>query len=174
MTWACLPSPLCAGLQHCPLSVPKTHCVLPSGASDSRLLLRGRLCPVPVSSRCPLRPIRPQPNHRVLCAFPDPAARRQPPPLALLSSFISFITSEVTCSRASCQISPPGMWLWETRGCQVYHIFTALSTCLGFQGHSTNSRGNGDFPGRPVIRTLSFHCRGHGFDPWSGKLRSGS
>ena len=20
----------------------------------------------------------------------------------------------------------------------------------------------------PVARTLSFHCRGHGFDPWSG------
>ena len=25
-----------------------------------------------------------------------------------------------------------------------------------------------DFPGRPVVKTLSFHCWGHGFDPWSG------
>ena len=25
-----------------------------------------------------------------------------------------------------------------------------------------------DFPGGPVVKTLCFHCRGHGFDPWSG------
>ena len=24
----------------------------------------------------------------------------------------------------------------------------------------------GDFPGSPVVRTLSFCGRGHGFDPW--------
>ena len=27
-----------------------------------------------------------------------------------------------------------------------------------------------DFPGTPVVKTPSFHCRGHGFDPWSGKI----
>ena len=27
-----------------------------------------------------------------------------------------------------------------------------------------------DFPGGPVVKTLCFHCRGHGFDPWSGKF----
>ena len=27
---------------------------------------------------------------------------------------------------------------------------------------------NGDFPGGPATRTPHFHCRGHGFDPWSG------
>ena len=25
-----------------------------------------------------------------------------------------------------------------------------------------------DFPGGPVVKTLSFQCRGRGFDPWSG------
>ena len=25
-----------------------------------------------------------------------------------------------------------------------------------------------DFPGDPVVKTPRFHCRGHGFDPWSG------
>ena len=25
-----------------------------------------------------------------------------------------------------------------------------------------------DFPGGPVVKALRFHCRGHGFDPWSG------
>ena len=24
-----------------------------------------------------------------------------------------------------------------------------------------------DFPGGPVVKILHFHCRGHGFDPWS-------
>ena len=26
----------------------------------------------------------------------------------------------------------------------------------------------GDIPGGPAIKTLCFHCRGHGFDPWLG------
>ena len=26
----------------------------------------------------------------------------------------------------------------------------------------------GDFPASPVVRTLRFHCRGHGFNPWLG------
>ena len=30
----------------------------------------------------------------------------------------------------------------------------------------------GDFPGRPVVKTLRFHYRGHGFDPWSGGKKS--
>ena len=25
-----------------------------------------------------------------------------------------------------------------------------------------------DFPGSPVVKTLSFHCMGHRFDPWLG------
>ena len=25
-----------------------------------------------------------------------------------------------------------------------------------------------DFPGGSVVKILSFNCRGHGFDPWSG------
>ena len=29
-------------------------------------------------------------------------------------------------------------------------------------------KARGDFPGGPPVRTLHFHCRGHGFDPWSG------
>ena len=27
-----------------------------------------------------------------------------------------------------------------------------------------------DFPDGPVVMTPSFHCRGHGFDPWLGKF----
>ena len=27
-----------------------------------------------------------------------------------------------------------------------------------------------DFPGGPVVKTPSSQCRGHGFDPWSGKI----
>ena len=30
----------------------------------------------------------------------------------------------------------------------------------------------GDFPGGPVVKTLCFHCRGNGFDPSSGEIRS--
>ena len=88
-------------------------------------------------SRCPLRSI----------SSPDPAATWQPTPI---SSFISFIVSEATCSRASCQISPTGTRLRETRGCLLYCIFTASNACLSFQGHSTNIRGVRDFPSSRV------------------------
>ena len=27
-----------------------------------------------------------------------------------------------------------------------------------------------DFPGDPGVKTPCFHCRGHGFDPWLGKI----
>ena len=30
---------------------------------------------------------------------------------------------------------------------------------------------SGDFPGGSVVKTLCFHCRGHGFDPWWGDLK---
>ena len=30
-----------------------------------------------------------------------------------------------------------------------------------------------DFSGGPVVKTLHFHCRGCGFDPWSGKMPHG-
>ena len=32
----------------------------------------------------------------------------------------------------------------------------------------TKNRFLGDFPGGPAVGTPCFHCRGHGFDPWSG------
>ena len=27
-----------------------------------------------------------------------------------------------------------------------------------------------NFPGGLIVKTLHFQCRGHGFDPWSGKI----
>ena len=33
-------------------------------------------------------------------------------------------------------------------------------------------RRAGDFPGGPVVKTLHFHCRGHGSNPLVGELRS--
>ena len=33
-------------------------------------------------------------------------------------------------------------------------------------------RSSKDFPGGPVVKTPRFQCRGRGFDPWSGELRS--
>ena len=32
----------------------------------------------------------------------------------------------------------------------------------------SSKRIQGDFPGGPVIKTLPFHCRGYGLDPWPG------
>ena len=35
-----------------------------------------------------------------------------------------------------------------------------------------NKQKTKEFPGSPVVRTLSFHCRGHRFHPFVGELRS--
>ena len=34
--------------------------------------------------------------------------------------------------------------------------------------HHTSSLPSWDFPGSPVVKTLSFHCKGHGFNSWTG------
>ena len=33
---------------------------------------------------------------------------------------------------------------------------------------SATVKKEGDFPAHPVVKTLCFHCRGHGFEPWWG------
>ena len=33
---------------------------------------------------------------------------------------------------------------------------------------SATIKEEGDFPAYPVVKTLCFHCRGHGFEPWWG------
>ena len=38
--------------------------------------------------------------------------------------------------------------------------------CPGGKGSEHFKKQEGDFPGSPVVRTLPFPCRGHGFDPW--------
>ena len=35
---------------------------------------------------------------------------------------------------------------------------------------SLTQTGGEDFPGGPGVKTPCFHCRGHGFDPWTGKF----
>lgn len=82
--------PALCWLQHHPLSVPKTHRVLPSGASDSRLLPPGRFCPVPVSSRCPFAPSGLSPITRSsapsLTQQPGGSPHPLPPPFHLFPS----------------------------------------------------------------------------------------
>ena len=39
---------------------------------------------------------------------------------------------------------------------------------MGHSGPLQDEEGMQDFPGGPVIKTLPFHCMGHGFHPWSG------
>ena len=35
-------------------------------------------------------------------------------------------------------------------------------------GRRTSKKISRDLPGRPLVRTPRFQCRGYGFDPWSG------
>ena len=56
-------------------------------------------------------------------------------------------------------------------------LLQTVSTCprdklFFFPYHTVNTENMRKFPGSPVVKTPCFHCRGCGFDPWSGKLRS--
>ena len=44
-----------------------------------------------------------------------------------------------------------------------FSIFFAMSEVLHFENQFRH------VPGGPVVKTPCFHCRGHGFNPWSGK-----
>ena len=61
--------------------------------------------------------------------------------------------------------------------CKVFRILTVDSCFWNFRSISIRVAPlyafvlkcpTGEFPGGPVVRTLHFHCRGHGFNPWSG------
>ena len=68
---------------------------------------------------------------------------------------------------------PLGMWFLEDYVNFDYSVYSP-----GTMGHALSACQNcfaqtlrllREFPGSPVVRTPCFHCRGPGFDPWSGK-----
>ena len=52
---------------------------------------------------------------------------------------------------------------WRMRG-----KFFSVSSSPSSTGKYEQERFLRDFPGGPVVKTLSFHCRGHRFDHWLG------
>ena len=68
--------------------------------------------------------------------------------------------------------------LWPVLRCNSWTAsLTHLLTCLAsiriwgqlLTGVNTKPIVMRALPGHPVVATLCFHCRGHRFDPWSGK-----
>ena len=59
------------------------------------------------------------------------------------------------------------LYLWEKEEWRIaVKPFEALSTLLDVKtALKVESR---DFPGSPVVMSLSFYRRGHRLDPWSG------
>ena len=50
----------------------------------------------------------------------------------------------------------------------IVHTTKATSLTLHWSVSSFHLKGTQrDFPGGPVVKTLCFHCRGHGFNFWS-------
>ena len=49
--------------------------------------------------------------------------------------------------------------------CQIFKIFQSFSIQDTFMKNLTQW----DLPDDLVVKTPGFHCRGHRFDPWSGK-----
>ena len=45
-----------------------------------------------------------------------------------------------------------------------------LSAAAGLRGEIFDQNNIREFLGSPMVRTWNFHCREHGFDPWSAEL----
>ena len=67
-------------------------------------------------------------------------------------------------------------WTEESGGLQSMGLQTvrhdwrdlARKQSIHTQQNSSSKKKAWDFPGSPVVKTPSFHCRGYGFDPWLG------
>ena len=55
---------------------------------------------------------------------------------------------------------------WQATVHSVAKSWTQLSDFISY--YKECIMGLKGFPGGPVVKTLSFQCRGHGFDPWLG------
>ena len=75
----------------------------------------------------------------------------------------------------------PAQHMGESVICPPRHVDTLKKRWEGAdRDYCTNSGQNSPtvtlgkretfqhFPGGPVVKNPCFHCRGHGFDPWSG------
>ena len=110
---------------------------------------------------------------QVLCAGLIHLCKQPPPPESYATRMVSLRQSFLPTARASLDSLGPQVGSaalkdrinWEFPGGLVVRI-------LGFHCH-----GPGSIPGQgteiPTSRakTPRFHCRGRGFDPWSGKFR---
>ena len=45
---------------------------------------------------------------------------------------------------------------------------TDINKSVGNKPELEDNKDSKEFPAAPAVRTLHFHCRGHGFWPWSG------
>ena len=86
------------------------------------------------------------------------------------SSFIPPLPSPlVTISLFSMSVGP--FFLFDLKIAFIGIFLTTNAVPVHYQKKFSRYKGaKRDFPGGPVIKTLHFQCRGHGFDPWSGKF----
>ena len=57
----------------------------------------------------------------------------------------------------------------DAPGCERYRNYSDSNTA--FKEFICRNVKHGACPDGPVVKTLSFHCRGHGFDPLSGNFK---
>lgn len=56
----------------------------------------------------------------------------------------------------------------EAVGASVKEVWSAEVSLVGHEEFGCLKHEGRDFPGAPGVRSLCFHCRGHGFDPSQG------
>ena len=103
-----------------------------------------------------------------------------------IDSFSLFLSFQPCCSASRILVPLPGIepgaktvkalspkhWTTKEPPTLADSSFIHPSTRLAqFWSHSEPPVLQ-DYPGGPVVKTLSFQCRGHGFSPWWGKYDS--
>ena len=104
-------------------------------------------------------------------SFPCQTNENQIPKVrAGISVFLKKI--QVMLIRVSVEGHPVGMWSTYMSPV-MFHLlghrnYSACVPCLRRTLQSCGRNCHRDLPGGLAIKTLSFHCRGHEFDPWLG------
>ena len=75
-------------------------------------------------------------------------------------NFIAYNLSTVNYTYSNCTIRSIFLYVYMFRT-KLINEFSKVA------GYKMNFPNYGKVPGSPVVKTPRFHCRGHGFDPWS-------
>ena len=137
---------------------------MPLGGKEGLLFAKAGTIPLESStSHHEVGPGQPRPSCHWPISAPGHCPRRSCPPCVLLRTEAESQPFHLTiCAR------PEAMEHLHSGSRPVFSSNRNTASGKTDKVKKSLIRRSWDFPGVPVVKTVCFHCRGHGFDPWLG------